>query len=63
MVISAFYQQANLIGEEKNKNKNTQRVCFTRYQTQYNIGHLARVKGNYYYNHRTKNYVHNNLWP
>ena len=37
----------------KEKNK-IQRVHSTGYQMQYNNQYLARVKGNYYYNHRTK---------
>ena len=34
----------------------------TRYQARYNIHVLALVKGNYYYNHKTKEYEHHNLW-
>ena len=45
----------------KEKSK-IQRVYFTRYQTQHNNRYLATVKGNYYYNHRKKEYIHNNLW-
>ena len=39
-----------------------QRVYNIRYQTQYNIRYLAKVKGYYYFNHRTKEYVHHNWW-
>lgn len=34
----------------------------TRYQARYNIHALALVKGNYYYNHKTKEFEHHNLW-
>ena len=36
-----------------------QRVYNTRYQSQYNIRYLARVKSHYYYNRKTKEYKHN----
>ena len=39
-----------------------QRVYNTRYQTQYNIPYLAEVKGYYYFNHRTKEYMYHNWW-
>ena len=38
------------------------RVYNPRYQTQYNIRYLAKVKGYYHFNHRTKEYVHHNWW-
>ena len=34
----------------------------TRYKTQYNIRHLARVKGYYYYNHIAKEYKYQDYW-
>ena len=41
----------------KTKNKyKIQRVYNTRYKSQYNIGYLAKVKGHFYFNYRTKEY-------
>ena len=34
------------------------RVYNTRYQSEHNIYYLSLVKGQYYYNHRTKEYKH-----
>ena len=41
----------------KNKYK-FKKVYNTRYQSEYNIRYLSLVKGLYYYNHRTKKYMH-----
>ena len=38
------------------------RVYNTRYQSEYNIRYLAKVKGYYYFNHRAEEYVHHNWW-
>ena len=55
-----FYQQISHIGDEQKRSTNLKRVYNTRYQTQYNIRYLAKVKGYYYFNHRTKEYMHHN---
>ena len=56
-----FYQQISHIGEEQKRSKNL-RVYNTRYQSEYNIRYLSLVKGLYYYNHRTKEYKHQDYW-
>ena len=38
------------------------RVYNTRYQSEYSIRYLSLVKGLYYYNHRTKKYMHEDYW-
>ena len=45
----------------KNKYK-FKKVYNTRYQSEYNIWYLSLVKGLYYYNHRTKKYMHEDHW-
>ena len=45
----------------KDKHK-LKRVYNTRYQSEYNICYLSLVKELYYYNHRTKKYMHEDYW-
>ena len=44
---------------EKNKNKKKQFYFYNAgYKTNYYLGTLALIKGNYYYNYKTKKYQH-----
>ena len=46
----------------KKEQHKLKRVYNTRYQSEYNIRYLSLVKGLYYYNHRTKEYKHQDYW-